>query len=156
MLIVPIFTRRATDGRWRDMRTFTMYRRNVPDESHDENQKNPPDDPQFEGVVFSDGKCVIRWLTGKRSVAVWDSFEDMMAIHGHPEYGSEMIWGKLGREPFHALKDVVNQACAIQEGDESEWYLDTLCIGSYEDAIELLVELGEAEWIIVGRTARWK
>lgn len=74
------------------MRRFTMYRRNVPDATHNQFQKNPSHMPQFEGVVFSDGRCVIRWLTAKGSTACWDSFEDMMTIHGHPEYGSELIW----------------------------------------------------------------
>jgi hypothetical protein len=69
-----------------------MYRRNVPSEKNNPAKKNPPVEPQFEGVVFSDGKCVIRWLTAHRSVAVWDSFEDLMAIHGHPEYGSDLVW----------------------------------------------------------------
>ena len=74
------------------MKTFTMFRRNVPDATHNVNQKNPPDEPQFEGVVFSDGRVAIRWLTEKRSTAAWDSMEDMLAIHGHPEYGSELVW----------------------------------------------------------------
>lgn len=73
------------------MKRFTMYRRNVP-ETHDENQRNPPDEPQFEGVVFSDGRVALRWLTAKRSVSVWDSLDDMLAIHGHPEYDSELVW----------------------------------------------------------------
>ena len=73
------------------MRTFTMYRRNPPD-THDHNQKNAPDEPQFEGVVFSDGTCAIRWRTAKCSTSVWDSLEDMLAIHGHPEYDSELVW----------------------------------------------------------------
>ena len=74
------------------MRTFTMYRRNISTEAHDENQRNSTDEPQFEGVIFSDGKVAIRWLTSKRSVSVWDCFEDMLAIHGHPEYGSVLSW----------------------------------------------------------------
>ena len=74
------------------MRRFTMFRRNVPDETHDANQKNPPDEPQFEGVVFTDGSVAIRWRTAKRSTSLWDSLEDMLAIHGHPEYGSELVW----------------------------------------------------------------
>lgn len=74
------------------MKLFTMFRRNVPDATHDANQKNAPDEPQFEGVVFTDGRVAIRWLTAKRSVAVWDSMDDMLAIHGHPEYGSELVW----------------------------------------------------------------
>ena len=74
------------------MRTFTMYRRGDLSATHDANQANAADEPQFEGVVFSDGKCAIRWLTAKASVSVWDSFEDAMAIHGHPEYDSELVW----------------------------------------------------------------
>jgi hypothetical protein len=74
------------------MHRFTMYRRNVPSTTHDENQRNAPDEPQFEGVVFSDGRVAIRWLTAKRSCSFWDSLADMLAIHGHPEYGSEMTW----------------------------------------------------------------
>lgn len=73
------------------MRCFTMYRRAIPG-THDDNQANPPNEPQFEGVVFSDGRVAVRWLTAKRSVSVWDSMEDMLAIHGHPEYGSELVW----------------------------------------------------------------
>ena len=74
------------------MRTFTMYRREIPTETHDENQRNEPDEPQFEGVVFSDGRVAVRWLTTKRSVSVWDCMEDLLAIHGHPEYGSILVW----------------------------------------------------------------
>lgn len=74
------------------MRRFRMYRKEDLSATHDENQVNPPDEPQFEGVIFSDGICVVRWLTGKRSTVVWNCFEDMMAIHGHPEYNSELIW----------------------------------------------------------------
>lgn len=73
------------------MRTFTMYRHAVPD-THDDNQRNAPDEPQFEGCVFSDGRVAVRWLTAKRSVSVWDSLDDMLAIHGHPEYDSELVW----------------------------------------------------------------
>jgi hypothetical protein len=74
------------------MMRFTMYRRNVPDSTHDANQKNAPADPQFEGVLFSDGRVAIRWLTAKRSTSIWDCLADALAIHGHSEYGSELIW----------------------------------------------------------------
>ena len=74
------------------MRRFTMYRKNVPDATHDANQKNAPDEPQFEGVLFSDSRMAMRWLTAKRSTSCWDSFDDMMAIHGHPEYDSVLVW----------------------------------------------------------------
>ena len=78
-------------------RTFTMYRRAVPDVTHNANQKNAPDEPQFEGIEFSDGSVAIRWMTAKRSTAVWASMEDMLAIHGHPEYGSELVWHTAAR-----------------------------------------------------------
>ena len=74
------------------MRRFEMYRSDVPDETHNENQKNAPDEVQFEGVVFTDGRVAIRWLTAKRSVSVWDCMADMLEIHGHPEYGSVLKW----------------------------------------------------------------
>ena len=80
------------------MRTFTMYRRTVPTETHDENQRNAPDEPQFQGVEFDDGTVVLRWQTAKRSTSVWDSMDDMLAIHGHPEYGSELVWAARAEE----------------------------------------------------------
>lgn len=36
-----------------------------------------------EGVRFSDGRCVMRWLTGISSIAIYGSIEDLVAIHGH-------------------------------------------------------------------------
>lgn len=64
------------------MRAFTMYRRNVPDATHNSDQKNAPHEPQFEGMLFTDGSVAIRWMTAKRSTAVWSSMDDMLAIHG--------------------------------------------------------------------------
>ena len=69
-----------------------MYRRGDISATHDENQANPSDAPQFEGVVFSDGRVAVRWLTPMASVSVWDSLSDLMGIHGHPEYDSELVW----------------------------------------------------------------
>ena len=75
------------------MKTFTMYRRNISQrDTHNELQRNADDEPQFEGVIFTDGTCAIRWLTARGSTSFWNSFEDMMDIHGHPEYGSEIVW----------------------------------------------------------------
>lgn len=76
------------------MRTFTMFRPNVPDATHNADQKNAPDQPQFQGVVFDDGTVAVRWMTAKRSTSVWTSMEDMLAIHGHPEYGSVLRWDR--------------------------------------------------------------
>lgn len=78
------------------MQRFTMYRKAVPTDTHDENQRNAPEEPQFEGVVFTDGRVAVRWMTAKRSTSCWDSISDMLAIHGHPEYGSVLVWHDVG------------------------------------------------------------
>lgn len=36
-----------------------------------------------EGVWFSTGKCVLCWVTQFRSVAIYDSVEELINIHGH-------------------------------------------------------------------------
>jgi hypothetical protein len=36
-----------------------------------------------EGVQFSDGKCVVRWLSAHAATVVWDNIDDALAIHGH-------------------------------------------------------------------------
>lgn len=36
-----------------------------------------------EGVLFSDGRCALRWRTAMASTTVYDSIEDLEAIHGH-------------------------------------------------------------------------
>lgn len=36
-----------------------------------------------QGIVFSDGTTVLRWVVDLRSVGVYASFADMLAIHGH-------------------------------------------------------------------------
>ena len=77
------------------MKVFWMYRRGDLSATHASEAVNPPGDPQFEGIVFDDGRCILHWLTEIRSVSVWDSFEDAMAIHGHPEYDSELVWHEV-------------------------------------------------------------
>ncbi len=76
------------------LKLFSMYRRGDISEDHDENQRTDPDKPQFDGVIFRSGKAVISWNTEAKSVAVFDSFDELMKIHGHPEerYKSEIVW----------------------------------------------------------------
>lgn len=75
------------------MKRFTAYRRNISQRaSHNHRQRNGDHEPQFEGVVWTDGTVTLRWLTACRSTSVWNSLRDMLAIHGHPEYGTEIIW----------------------------------------------------------------
>lgn len=74
------------------IKRFTVYRRADISATHDENQRNHPDLPQFEGIVFTDGTCVIRWLTFKRSTSIFNTIDDMITIHGHPEYDTELVF----------------------------------------------------------------
>ena len=46
-----------------------------------------------EGVEFSNGKCVLCWITQYRSVAVYDSIRELDAIHGH-NGKTEIVWVK--------------------------------------------------------------
>lgn len=72
---------------------FTAYRKNISErDTHNALQKNPDGEPQFEGVIWTDGTVTLRWLTACKSTSVWASLADMLAIHGHPEYGTEIIW----------------------------------------------------------------
>jgi hypothetical protein len=36
-----------------------------------------------EGVVFSDGQCVLSWYGQHHSINVYPSLEDMIYVHGH-------------------------------------------------------------------------
>ena len=75
------------------MKRFRAYRRNIGQrETQNEFQKNPDDQPQFEGVIWTDGTVTLRWLTACRSTSVWASLRDCLLIHGHPEYGTVIHW----------------------------------------------------------------
>jgi hypothetical protein len=44
-----------------------------------------------EGVEFSDGTCVVRWVTDRGSTVVWRSIDDVEAIHGHGG-ATRVVW----------------------------------------------------------------
>ncbi|MBT7005044.1 MAG: hypothetical protein HOA06_10065 [Chloroflexi bacterium] len=74
------------------MNRFTAYRTLDISDTHTADQVNPPDEAQYEGIVFDNGKCALNWLTAVSSISLWDSFEDAMRIHGHPEYGTRIVF----------------------------------------------------------------
>ena len=47
-----------------------------------------------EGVQFTNGKCALCWLTNKSSIAVYDSFDDLIAIHGH-NGATKAVWTRM-------------------------------------------------------------
>lgn len=36
-----------------------------------------------EGIEFSNGKCSLCWLSGHKSVSIFDNITQLVAIHGH-------------------------------------------------------------------------
>lgn len=84
------------------MHRFTAYRRELSQlGKHNEVTSNPDDQPQFEGVVFTDGTCVIKWLTAAKSTSVFSSLKELLSVHGHPEYGTDIVWHDLPAPPEH-------------------------------------------------------
>ena len=69
------------------MRRFTL------DRGHDESGVSGTG-IVVEGVEFSDGKVVVRWLGEHCSTVVWDNFEEFWLIHvaSHPSNQSRILW----------------------------------------------------------------
>lgn len=82
-------------------RTFRLYRRNhaAVVRNHKTDAASVSGDAvTLEGVLFSDGRVAVRWLTPNRSTVAWDSIDDFMAVHvsNHPDYGTEIVWDEPG------------------------------------------------------------
>lgn len=74
------------------MRRFQVYRLAPPAEYYASGTANPPDEVQYEGVVFTDGTVAVRWRTEYRSTSFWASLEELEKVHGHPEYETRWEW----------------------------------------------------------------
>ncbi len=89
------------------MIAFRGYRPNPPQGYIDKNITNGPDQPDYEGVVLSDGTVVLHWLTPMfpgegdiGSFSIFLTWVHFWRIHGHPEYGTEIRWEKVGADPM--------------------------------------------------------
>lgn len=71
-------------------RTFAGYRPDPPAEYVEKGITLSGAEPDYEGIVFSDGTVVLRWRTAYRSWSVWTSWGDFLHVHGHPEYGTRI------------------------------------------------------------------
>lgn len=80
-------------------RAFAGYRPVPPAEYVEKGITNKGDAPDYEGVIFSDGTVVLRWLTEYRSHSVWNSYAAFYQVHGHPEYGTEIRFHDGGPAP---------------------------------------------------------
>ena len=47
-----------------------------------------------EGVMFSNGKCALAWVTQFQSVAIYDSITELENIHGH-NGKTVIVWMEL-------------------------------------------------------------
>lgn len=65
-----------------------------------------------EGVQFNNGKCVLAWMTEYQSVAVYDSIEELEAIHGH-NGRARVQWLQLAR----VLPATVREDLSFDEDD---------------------------------------
>lgn len=102
------------------MKRFTAYRRDLSNydaSTHTSHTKNADDEPQFEGVIFSDGTVAVRWLTECASTSVWPDLITLLHVHGHPEYGTEIEWHDSDMpeewrdivEKYHATLEEINK-----------------------------------------------
>jgi hypothetical protein len=71
---------------------FTGYRPVPPIDYLKNGTAAPPDEPQYEGTVFTDGSVSLRWRTEYRSTSNWDCWSDFEHVHGHPEYGTYIVF----------------------------------------------------------------
>lgn len=74
------------------MRRFQGSRPAPPAEYVDKKITHAGTEPDYEGVLFTDGTVVCRWLTQYRSHSVWSCWADFFHVHGHPEYGTIITW----------------------------------------------------------------
>lgn len=81
------------------MRIFQGIRPEPPEEYRDKGITNAGAGADYEGVIFTDGTVVIRWMTAFRSHSVWASWGDFYQVHGHPEYGTVIEFADGGAPP---------------------------------------------------------
>lgn len=88
------------------MRNFQVYRPNQPEGREAQGLGNAPDEVAFEGTIFSDGTVAVRWLTQYGSTAHFNSLEDLLAVHGHPDYNSVITYSpEWESEPPQVTED---------------------------------------------------
>lgn len=73
-------------------RTFAGYRPAPPAEYAEKGITNSGETPDYEGCIYSDGTVAIRWLTEYQSHSAWSCWADFYHVHGHPEYGTRIIF----------------------------------------------------------------
>lgn len=92
------------------MKRFTVYRTKLSStDIKGHYHPNADSVPQFEGVIWTDGTVSVRWLTTPASWSNWEKITDMLNVHGHPEYGTEIIWHDGIPEECKSIKEVIHK-----------------------------------------------
>lgn len=117
---------------------FTAYRRQLSNTgTHKGVIANPDDQPQYEGVVFSDGTTVIKWLTQAGGTSTFATLEKALATHGHPEYGTDIVWHD-GAAPEEWKHQLIAHAEHLQQGYHDAGLTDVTLSMEINDAGELV------------------
>ena len=55
----------------------------------------------LDGIIFDDGKTVVKWRGDKSSIGIFNEFRDFLAVHvdSHPENETKIIWLTMKEEP---------------------------------------------------------
>jgi hypothetical protein len=62
-----------------------------------------------EGVIMSSTKVILSWLTIHKSIAVYDSLAELMAIHGH-DGRTRLVWDDEVTSVRPVRKTVLDEA----------------------------------------------
>jgi hypothetical protein len=60
-----------------------------------------------EGVVFSNGKCVMTWLSEHPSVTIYDSIDEVDKIHGHDGLTQILFADEVDNTSQNNLSEIV-------------------------------------------------
>lgn len=88
------------------MKLFYGYRPNPPEGYKDSGLANDPDEPQYQGVRFDDGTVSLRWMTSVNSTSQFDTYGEFYKVHGHPEYGTEILFVMMDYEEMRSTPDI--------------------------------------------------
>jgi hypothetical protein len=98
-------------------RRFRYYRTAPPAEYLKTGAAVAPDQPQFEGVQFTDGTVCLHWYTLSGSHAIWPSMAEVMRIHGHPEFGGRIEW----LDDEHVYSGLAAGHAIHDDDEQCEW-----------------------------------
>ncbi len=62
------------------------------------------------GVTFADGQVVLRWCSAHPATSMWNSIEDMLAVHGHGD-ATSVEWIDA---PYGDLEDLTSHAAGVR------------------------------------------